>query len=115
VDLNESDDIFTTSLVKCCLKVDGSYQYAAPDIAASTAASYCLSNRFVSDIERLHSIRHVVIFGKPGWDAVNHLKHQKLSIKPYLESRGIRVLNMPHFAQNYQQRTIQLSRFHCGR
>ena len=29
-----------------------------------------------------------------------------ISIKRYLECRGITVLNMPHFAQNYQQRAI---------
>lgn len=108
VDLNESDEIFTTSLVKCCLKVDGSYKYAAPDIAASNAASYCVANRFIRDIERFESIRHIVIFGERGWEAVNFLRHQNLPIKEYFESRRIRVLNMPHFAQNFQQRAIYL-------
>jgi hypothetical protein len=105
-DLNESDNIFTTSLVKCCLRVDGSYKYAAPDISASKAASYCISNRFISDIKQFESIRHIVIFGSPGWEAVNLLEHQNVPIKQFLENRGIIVLNMPHFAQNFQQRAI---------
>jgi hypothetical protein len=107
-DVNESDNIFTTSLVKCCLKVDGRYNYAAPDLLASKAALHCLVNRFVSDIEKLDTIRHVVIFGEPGWNAVNSVKYQNICIKDYLERRGIRVLNMPHFAQNFQQRAIYL-------
>jgi hypothetical protein len=105
-DINESDDILTTSLVKCCLKVDGSYKYAAPEISASKAASYCVSNRFIRDIERYNSIRHVVIFGDPGWDAITSIMHKGVPIKTYLESRQIKVLNMPHFAQNFQQRAI---------
>lgn len=105
-DLNESDDIFTTSLVKCCLKVDGSYKYEAPDIAASRVASYCVQNRFVGDIERLSTLTHVVFFGEPGWQAINLLWKESGSIKRYLESRGLTVLNLPHFAQNFQQRAI---------
>jgi len=27
-------------------------------------------------------------------------------VKTYLEAQGLKVLNMPHFAQNYQQRAI---------
>jgi hypothetical protein len=105
-DLNDSDDIFTTSLVKCCLKVDGSYKYAAPEIAASRAASYCVQNRFIGDIERLSTLTHVVIFGEPGWQAINLLRKEDQSIKRHLESRGLVILNLPHFAQNYQQRAI---------
>jgi hypothetical protein len=63
-DLNDSAQIFTTSLVKCCLKVDGSYNYAAPDIAASRVAMHCVLNRFVRDIDMLSSLTHVVIFGE---------------------------------------------------
>lgn len=107
-DLNENNDIFTTSLVKCCLRVDGSYKYAAPEISASETASYCISNRFVRDMEAFDSIRHVVIFGDPGWQAINLIKHRNVTIKTYLENRGIRVLNMPHFAQNFQQRAIYI-------
>lgn len=81
LDLNESDDIFTTSLVKCCLKVNGKYNYAAPDISASKAASYCLSHRFVGDIESYSTIRHVVIFGEPGWEAVNCVCYQGMPIR----------------------------------
>lgn len=105
-DLNDSDDIFTTSLVKCCLKVDGSYKYAAPEISASRAASYCVLNRFVGDVERLSTLTHVVIFGEPGWQAVNLLRKGSLSIKGHLEGLGLTVLNLPHFAQNYQQRKV---------
>jgi hypothetical protein len=100
------NQIFTTSLVKCCLRVNGSYKYAAPDIAASRAASHCLSNRFLRDIETYDTIRHVVIFGDPGWEAVSVLNHQGMPIKQHLKRRGIAVLNMPHFAQNFQQRAI---------
>ena len=105
-DVNESDAIFTTSLVKCCLKVDGSYKWAAPEIAASKAASYCVLNRFVRDIESYPSITHVVIFGEAGWDAIHVLKKDGMSIKSHLESRRLHLLNMPHFAQNFQQRAI---------
>jgi hypothetical protein len=105
-DLNDSGDIFTTSLVKCCLKVDGSYKYAAPDIAASRVASYCIQNRFIGDIETLGTLTHVVVFGEPGWQAINLLRKDNQSIKRHLESRGLTVLNLPHFAQNYQQRAI---------
>jgi hypothetical protein len=105
-DLNDSDDIFTTSLVKCCLKVDGSYKYATPDIAASRVASYCVLNRFIGDVERLSTLTHVVIFGEPGWQAINLLRKEDQSIKRHLESREVTILNLPHFAQNYQQRAI---------
>jgi hypothetical protein len=105
-DLNDNDDIFTTSLVKCCLKVDGSYKYAAPDIAASQVASYCVLNRFLGDIERLSTLTHVVIFGEPGWQAINLLTKEGLSIKRHLETEGLTILNLPHFAQNFQQRAI---------
>lgn len=105
-DLNDSDDIFTTSLVKCCLEVDGSYKYAAPEIAASRIASYCVMNRFIGDVEKLSTLTHVVIFGEPGWQAVDLLKKGSLSIRKHLESLGMTVLNLPHFAQNYQQREV---------
>ena len=62
-DLNQNPKILTTSLVKCCLKVDGSYQYKAPDIVASPEATYCLSNRFVPDMEKYPSLKWIVLFG----------------------------------------------------
>lgn len=105
-DVNESDAIFTTSLVKCCLKVDGSYKWAAPEIAASDLASNCVVKRFVFDIGEYPTISHIIIFGEPGWDALSLLKFGGVSIKTHFENCGIRVLNLPHFAQNYQQRAI---------
>jgi hypothetical protein len=88
--------------------VCGSYKYAAPDIVASKVASYCVMNRFLGDIERLSTLTHVVIFGEPGWQAVNLLKVGSLTIRQHLEDRGLQVLNLPHFAQNFQQRAIYL-------
>lgn len=105
-DLNDNDEIFTTSLVKCCLKVDGSYKYKAPEIQYSSEASYCVLNRFLPDIEKYDSITHVVVFGDPGWEALQILSYKGMSLKRYLEERGIAVLNFPHFAQNFQQRKI---------
>lgn len=105
-DLNTNPRLFTTSLVKCCLKVDGNYKYKAPDIAASPEASYCLSNRFIGDIENFPSLKWVVIFGDSGWEAVNSIQHHGVSVRQYLESKGLAVLNFPHFAQNFQQRAI---------
>ena len=105
-DLNTNPSLFTTSLVKCCLKVDGNYKYKAPDIAASPEASYCLSNRFVGDIESFPSLKWIVIFGDSGWEAVNSIQHHGASVRRYLESKGLVVLNFPHFAQNFQQRAI---------
>ena len=104
--LNDSDAIFTTSLVKCCVKAGGSYLYKAPDICASETATYCLLHRFIGDIERYRNIRHLIILGAPGWEAVNTIKFQATTVKAYFESQGLKVLNMPHFAQNYQQRAI---------
>lgn len=105
-DLNDSPDILTTSLVKCCLKVNGSYKYKAPDIAAIPEASYCLSNRFVREIESYPSLQWVIILGEPGWEAVNSIRVGHVTVRQHLESRGVRLLNFPHFAQNFQQRAI---------
>lgn len=68
--LNESDKILTTSLVKCCVKSGRMYLYKAPDICASEAAKYCLLHRFIGDIESYRTIRYVVILGAPGWAAI---------------------------------------------
>ena len=104
--LNDSDAIFTTSLVKCCVKSGGSYLYKAPDICASETATYCLLHRFIGDIEHYRTIRHIIILGAPGWEAVTTIKYQGFTVKAYFEAEGLKVLNMPHFAQNYQQRAI---------
>lgn len=105
-DLNDNPDIFTTSLVKCCLKVNGSYKYKAPEIAASPEAIHCVTNRFLADIERYPSLQWIIIFGDPGWEAVTTLTVNGLSILEHLKNMGAEVLNFPHFAQNFQQRAI---------
>lgn len=105
-DLNENPAILTTSLVKCCLKVNGSYKYKAPDIAASPEATYCVANRFLTDIGRFPSLEWIVIFGEPGWDAVTQLKVEGRTILDRLKANGAEILNFPHFAQNFQQRAI---------
>jgi hypothetical protein len=105
-DLNDNPALLTTSLVKCCLMVDGGYRFKAPDIAASPEATFCVCNRFVADIERYPSLRWVVIFGAPGWEAVNLLTVGSRTVREHVEAQGIEVLNFPHFAQNFQQRAI---------
>ena len=105
-DLNRNPEIFTTSLVKCCLKVNGSYKYKAPDIAASPEASYCVVNRFVTDIERFSTLEWVVIFGDPGWEAVTTLRVEGDTLLNRLTTGGAKMLNFPHLAQNFQQRAI---------
>lgn len=108
--INDCPDIFTTSLVKCCMTVNGNYKYKAPDIEASKMATRCVTQRFISDMERYHSLSHIAIFGAPGWDALKAINVDGTSILEHLSARGLRVLNFPHFAQNYQQRSIfQLS------
>jgi hypothetical protein len=109
-DLNENPALFTTSLVKCCLMVDGSYKYKAPDIAASPEATFCVTYRFIEDIARFPTLRWVVIFGDAGWQAVKLLKVGRLTIRQHLESQRIVVLNFPHFAQNFQQQAIFMLR-----
>jgi hypothetical protein len=105
-DLNDNPKIFTTSLVKCCLMVNGSYKYKAPDIVNTPEATTCVSSRFLADIDRYPTLRWVVIFGDPGWEAVTELRIRGRSVLSLLESRNIKVLNFPHFAQNFQQRAI---------
>lgn len=105
-DLNENPQILTTSLVKCCLMVNGSYKYKAPDLVTNPEASYCARIRFCAEIERHPSLRYAIIFGEPGWQAVNQLRVGQLTIRQVLEKMNIEVLNFPHFAQNYQQREI---------
>jgi hypothetical protein len=105
-DLNDNPAILTTSLVKCCLMVDGGYKYQAPDIAASPEATFCASNRFVSDIAKYPTLKWVIVFGKAGWEAINFLTVGSHTICQRLEAQKIEVLNFPHFAQNFQQRAI---------
>lgn len=105
-DLNDNPALLTTSLVKCCLMVDGRYKYKAPDIAASPEAKFCACNRFVADMTRYPTLKWVVIFGEAGWEAINLLTVGSRTICQYLEAQKIEVLNFPHFAQNFQQRAI---------
>ena len=105
-DLNDNPEIFTTSLVKCCLMVNGSYKYKAPDIAASPEATYCVVNRFLADIAQFPSLDWIVVFGDPGWGAVSTLDVGGKTILEILRETGTGVLNFPHFAQNFQQRAI---------
>lgn len=104
--LNDNRDIFTTSLVKCCLMVDGHYRYKAPDIVASHEARFCVTNRFLKDIVKFSNLKWIIIFGEPGWEAINTLEHCGVTIRQYLSKLSINVLKFPHFAQNFQQRGI---------
>jgi hypothetical protein len=105
-DLNDNPEIFTTSLVKCCLMVNGSYKYKAPDIAATPEARFCVGNRFLSDMRQFSTIEWIIIFGDPGWEAITTLEIDGQSIRDILLAAGAEVLNFPHFAQNFQQRAI---------
>jgi len=106
VDLNDNPEIFTTSLVKCCLMVNGSYKYKAPDIVASPEATFCVTNRFLKEIRQFSTLEWIIIFGEPGWEAVNTLYIDGQSVINLLRETGAEVLNFPHFAQNFQQRAI---------
>ncbi|WJG09217.1 hypothetical protein [Aliiglaciecola sp. LCG003] len=105
-DINDSEAIFTTSLVKCCLKRKSAYLYKAPDILKSEEAVYCIKNKFLNDLNKYLSIRFIALFGQPSWEAINGIYLNGQTIKEYLESQGKIVLNFPHFAQNFQQREL---------
>lgn len=105
-DLNDNPAILTTSLVKCCLMVEGKYKYKAPDLIASPEAKFCACNRFVDDVTKHPTLKWVVIFGAAGWEAVNLLRVGSRTICQHLEARRIEMVNFPHFAQNFQQRAI---------
>lgn len=105
-DLNNSHDILTTSIVKCCLMVDENYKFKAPDIAASQAARHCATTRLVSELRSYPTLRWVVVFGDPGWDALHQLQMGGKSIMATLEEGGLKVVKLPHFAQNFQQRQL---------
>lgn len=105
-DINESEQIFTTSLVKCCLKRKSDYLYKAPDILSSEEAVYCVKNKFLRDIDSHPSLKFIVMFGQPSWEAINGISENGKTIKEHLEAQGKTVLNFPHFAQNFQQRQL---------
>lgn len=104
--INDSPDIFTTSLVKCCMINDGSYKFDAPDIERFLMARRCVTERFIHDVERYRTLTHIAIFGALGWSAINAIQVEGRTIFNLLTGRGIKVLNFPHFAQNYQQREL---------
>ncbi len=108
-DLNQSPEILTTSVVKCCLMVDEGYKFAAPDIAASPAASRCATERLVAELRSFPMLRWVVIFGRPAWDTLHELRVGGERIIDVLREHGLVVLQFPHFAQNFQQRALFVS------
>lgn len=105
-DLNDNPAFFTTSLVKCCLMIEGSYKYKAPDILASPEAAFCVCNRFPADVALYPTLKWLIVFGAPGWEAINRLKIGAHTLRRHLEAQDIQVLNFPHFMQNFQQRKI---------
>ena len=105
-DLNDNHDILTTSIVKCCLMVDENYKFKAPDIASSPAARHCATTRLVKELSSYPTLKWVVIFGDPGWDALHELQLGNKSIINTLLELGLKVVKLPHFAQNFQQREL---------
>jgi hypothetical protein len=105
-DLNDNPEILTTSVVKCCLMVDEGYKFAAPDIAASAAATRCATERLVGELRSFPTLRWVVIFGRPAWEALHELQIAGESIIDVLRAHGLVLLQFPHFAQNFQQRVL---------
>ena len=79
-DLNKNDDVLTTSIVKCCLMVDEILSYP--------------------------TLKWVLIFGGPGWDALHELRRDGSRLIDILQKAGLKVLQLPHFAQNFQQRAL---------
>lgn len=103
----EGEHVLTTSLAKCCLQSSGSYRYSAPDLVATPRAQHCIERRFQPEIEdRLSTLTHIVLFGKPSWDAICSRGNLGSSVRARLEASGITILRLPHFAQNFQQREI---------
>lgn len=105
-DLNDNPDILTTSIVKCCLMVDDVYRFSAPDIAASPAASHCATRRFVDELMSYPTLRWVIVFGESGWNALHDLRRDGKPLIDVLRDAGLQVLQLPHFAQNFQQRAL---------
>lgn len=104
--INDSPEIFTTSLVKCCMINDGSYKFDAPDIENFLMARRCVTERFIRDVGRYRTLTHMAIFGAPGWSAINCIQVDGTTVFDLLAGLGIKILNFPHFAQNYQQREL---------
>lgn len=105
-DLNDNDNILTTSVVKCCLMVDENYKFKAPDISASPAARHCATTRLATELRSYPTLGWVMVFGDPGWDALHELQIGSMSIINILRDSGLKVIKLPHFAQNFQQREL---------
>lgn len=108
-DLNHNPAILTTSVVKCCLMVDDGYRFSAPDIVASPAALRCATERLVKELRGYPTLEWVVAFGQPAWDALHALSFEGKSVFCNLQGAGMRVVQLPHFAQNFQQRALYCS------
>jgi len=108
-DLNQNPAILTTSVVKCCLMVDEGYRFAAPDIVASPAALRCATERLVKELRGYPTLEWVVVFGQPAWDALHALSFEGQPVISALRRAGMRVVQLPHFKQNFQQRALYVS------
>lgn len=104
--INNNPAIWTTSLVKCCVRTGGSYKFAAPDIETIKEACFCFSTRFRDEVQSHSSLTHMVIFGEPGWTALTEIIVEGETTLEWLTKKGLTVLKFPHFAQNYQQQKI---------
>lgn len=105
-DLNRNPAILTTSVVKCCLMVDDGYRFAAPDIAASPAALACATGRLVRELRGYATLEWIVVFGGPAWEALHALCYEGRPVIEALREGGRHVVQLPHFAQNFQQREL---------
>ncbi len=103
-DLFEGEHVLTTSLAKCCLiSNDKRYKYSAPDLVATSRAQYCIEHRFMSEIKSRHeTLTHLIIFGQAAEDATSTCV-AGTTVKERLQAMGLRILRLPHFAQNQQQ------------
>jgi hypothetical protein len=86
--------------------VDDGYRFAAPDIAASPAATRCATERLVGELCSYPSLRWVVVFGKPAWEALHELRINGERVIDVLRGHELVVIQFPHFAQNFQQRAL---------
>ena len=47
-----------------------------------------------------------VVFGAPAWEALQILRYEGRAVIDVLRDAGLRVVQFPHFAQNFQQRAL---------
>jgi len=98
--LNHSEKILVTSLVKCAslnLK-DDKHPSRTFDPSKYEMTKRCVKNRFVSDILNpdFMNLKIIIIMGKNGWNAINTITTDNKTIKDYLESRGKVLVQIPH-------------------